>query len=437
MKNFYTSLFLLLLLLGNKRTFSQYSASYLSYEYTEILVYSLSITYTVSDNYYPYTRTSFYANSLASSQSRYDYNHNIVSTEYGRLWNLELINNSNKTILAKYKAMIKNEIDVNSTHADFSKESITQEYISFISQPFNVPSIKDEIKLLQSCQTELNRIKYKDPNNYIYSKRYKAISKTLELLENCEPSQINNLSWEKTELENTTNTGNSSMSNTSMDYTSVNITLSMPIKDFDNNQYQTVQIGNQTWTTSNLKVANFRNGDSIFHAKTIEQWYEAGQKGIPAWCFSYNDASTKDNYGILYNWYAVNDPRGLAPNGWHIPTKSEFETLIDNLGGKKLAPAKIKGLSGWEKSNNNNQSKLNGVQTGMRNDCSESYLNFVGCYSGYCRSLNWWSSSPHENSKYTSDYAHDLSILDTDDQNTQLISSQSKKYGASVRLIKN
>lgn len=220
-------------------------------------------------------------------------------------------------------------------------------------------------------------------------------------------------------------------------FSSTTVSLGSTIRDNENNSYGTVQIGNQTWTTSNLKVTHFSNGDTIWHAKSMEDWFEAGEKGIPAWCFSENDPNTKDEFGILYNWYAINDPRGLAPYGWHIPSKSEFEELISYLGGDNLAPSKIKGVNGWENSKHNNESKLNGVQTGMRMDCVDSNNDFKGCYSGSCHTLSWWSSSSYENSKYPDKYAYYLSILDTDDQILQLISSQSRKYGSSVRLVKN
>lgn len=74
-----------------------------------------------------------------------------------------------------------------------------------------------------------------------------------------------------------------------------------------------VIIGDQVWMASNLDVDTFRNGDPIPHAKTDEDWELAGANGEPAWCYYGNNPGNSEEFGKLYNWYAVNDPRGLAP----------------------------------------------------------------------------------------------------------------------------
>lgn len=84
-----------------------------------------------------------------------------------------------------------------------------------------------------------------------------------------------------------------------------------------------VRIGSQVWTTTNLNVVTFRNGDTIPEAKSEKDWETAGYNKQPAWCYNENNAGYGVKYGKLYNWYAVNDPRGLAPNGWHIPSDAE------------------------------------------------------------------------------------------------------------------
>jgi uncharacterized protein (TIGR02145 family) len=92
-----------------------------------------------------------------------------------------------------------------------------------------------------------------------------------------------------------------------------------------------VQIGGMTWMTRNLEETKFRNGDRIPQAQSDEEWQEAGFNKKPAWCYyiDYTDSGPKEvvNRGKLYNSYAVNDPRGLAPEGWHIPTVSEWNLL--------------------------------------------------------------------------------------------------------------
>jgi uncharacterized protein (TIGR02145 family) len=109
--------------------------------------------------------------------------------------------------------------------------------------------------------------------------------------------------------------------------------------------YKSVKIGTQTWMTENLNVSTFRNGDPIPEAKTKEEWEKAGKEGKPAWCYCENDPKNGAKYGKLYNWYTVNDPRGLAPAGWHIPTDAEWTTIENYLGDD--AGKKMKSTSGW------------------------------------------------------------------------------------------
>jgi uncharacterized protein (TIGR02145 family) len=93
--------------------------------------------------------------------------------------------------------------------------------------------------------------------------------------------------------------------------------------------YATVTIGTQVWMQRNLNVDRYRNGDPIPHVSDPAQW--AGLT-TGAWCYYNNDQAMGAIYGKLYNWYAVNDPRGLAPAGWHVPSDEEWKTLAIALG---------------------------------------------------------------------------------------------------------
>ncbi len=95
---------------------------------------------------------------------------------------------------------------------------------------------------------------------------------------------------------------------------------------------ENIEIGGQIWTKRNLNVDCFRNGDLIQEARSNEDWQKAADEEKPAWCYYDNDPRNDEKYGKLYNWYAVNDPRELAPEGWSIPTKEEWEILRDELG---------------------------------------------------------------------------------------------------------
>lgn len=103
------------------------------------------------------------------------------------------------------------------------------------------------------------------------------------------------------------------------------------------NRIETVLIGDQEWTSNNLNVSKYRNGDLIPEVKDKEKWKNLK---TGAWCYLSNDKNN-NVYGKLYNWYAVSDPRGLAPNGFKIPSDSDWHKLIKYLGGKHSAHPKL------------------------------------------------------------------------------------------------
>ena len=150
---------------------------------------------------------------------------------------------------------------------------------------------------------------------------------------------------------------------------------------------KSVLIGEQSWTSENLNVDRFRNGDLIPEAKTAEEWEAAGNAKRPAWCYYDNDPNNGAKYGKLYNWYAVNDDcPGLAPYGWHVPTDAEWTILSDFLGGENQAGTKMKSTSGWNASGNvTNSSGFSGLPGGFRDDDGD--FSSVRYY-GY-----WWSAS--------------------------------------------
>lgn len=92
-------------------------------------------------------------------------------------------------------------------------------------------------------------------------------------------------------------------------------------------QYKSIKMGDQIWMAKNLNTDRFRNGDLIPEVKNMDDWRQACKMGEPAWCYYENNPVNGMKYGKLYNWYAVNDARGLAPEEWHIPDVAEFNTL--------------------------------------------------------------------------------------------------------------
>jgi uncharacterized protein (TIGR02145 family) len=157
----------------------------------------------------------------------------------------------------------------------------------------------------------------------------------------------------------------------------------------DNKIYKTNVIGTQTWMSENLNVSKFRNGDPIIEAKSAEEWINAGKKGTPAWCYYNNDPKNREKYGKLYNWYAVNDPRGLAPSGWRIVNDDDWEKAIKLHGGDKLANSQMKSETGWiDGQNGSNETGLSIKPGGIRYD--HGSFNHSEKYGVF------WSATPQD-----------------------------------------
>jgi len=101
------------------------------------------------------------------------------------------------------------------------------------------------------------------------------------------------------------------------------------VSDIDGNVYPTVTIGTQTWMTVNLKVTHYQNGDSIINGLTGFNWADSA---VGAYTFPNDDTTNNPVYGKLYNAYAINDPRNIAPLGWHVATDSDWQVLEFNEG---------------------------------------------------------------------------------------------------------
>lgn len=153
-----------------------------------------------------------------------------------------------------------------------------------------------------------------------------------------------------------------------------------------------ITICNQVWMQKNLDVDRYRNGDLIPQVTDPSVW---SSLTIGAWCYYNNDAANGTTYGKLYNWYAVNDPRGLAPVGWHVPSDAEWTTLTTCLGGEPVAGGKLKSTSLWNPPNTGatNSSGFAGLPGGYR-----FYNN--GSFNEIGDASNWWSSTAY-NSSYS------------------------------------
>ncbi|MFN3941959.1 MAG: fibrobacter succinogenes major paralogous domain-containing protein [Flavobacterium sp.] len=188
-----------------------------------------------------------------------------------------------------------------------------------------------------------------------------------------------------------------------------------------------IKIGTQVWTVKNYDGTTFLNGDPIPEAKTKEAWIQANQKKQPAWCYYENKPENGEKYGKLYNWYAINDPRGFAPKGWKVPTAQDWENLIAFLGGNVVAGGKLKSTSQWENTfdgkngNGSNESGFNAFPTG--------YIKSNGSFMGAGRESFWWTSTEKNNETVV---ARNL----VSNNNRAFKTDLGKDNGLALRLIK-
>ncbi len=223
--------------------------------------------------------------------------------------------------------------------------------------------------------------------------------------------------------------------------------------DRDGNVYTTVKIGNQWWMSQDLKVKTYQNGDSVIYKPSAIAW----QDTTSGYCIYDTTASI---VGFLYNWYAVNDARKLAPAGWHIPSDIEWKVLELTLG---MSFAQVDSVN-WRGTNQGDQLKFgaftNRVQ-GSWNYC-DAYgpannsplppgtqivwpTNSSGfsAMAGNCRLFNgilgvptgygftgfWWSSTMEEGKAY-------YRYLDYNKPNVFRYFGD-KRYGFSIRCVKD
>lgn len=190
--------------------------------------------------------------------------------------------------------------------------------------------------------------------------------------------------------------------------------------DIDGNSYNTVIIGTQEWLSENLNVIHFKNGEIIPEIKNRDEWLEEKS----AYITNEHDISNDNKYGKLYNWYAVNDSRGLAPEGWHIPTNEEWTVLINHLGGENVAGGKLKSVNLWDNPNlgATNESGFTAVPCGVYYFTNKHYG--IGKYTTF-----WSANAEKESNPY---------IINLESQRKDIYrKTDSKKCRYSVRCVKN
>ena len=206
----------------------------------------------------------------------------------------------------------------------------------------------------------------------------------------------------------------------------------------------TVTIGTQIWTDTNLDVTTYRNGDPITFAANAAEWSAANAAGQGAYMYLlFANAEGGQTYGKLYNWYAVNDSRGLAPAGYHIPTQAEWTTLRGTQpgNGKTMKTNTTDWGASFSMSNNRLvitpdtfYSNYNGTNTTGFN-CLPAGSSFPNGTNGNYGTASFWTATPDSGNsgKAQWTYFHIGFLYD----GCVCCGTYEKGNGMSVRLVKD
>ena len=217
------------------------------------------------------------------------------------------------------------------------------------------------------------------------------------------------------------------------------------VTDIDNNQYPTIIYDGYEWSIKNLNVGHYRNGDVIPQVQNATEW---ANLTTGAWCYYANNSANGTIYGKLYNYHAVNDPRGLAPVGWHVATGGNFYRLTNfliengfncfgtdsNNLGKAIASKTLWSTTGIPPTNcsplsgslsTNNSSGFNGLPSGSR-DSSGSFYGITGA-------TRWWTGG----SSATNPYIDFVDLVGHIKEGFRTGGSALQVSGMSVRIVKN
>lgn len=217
-----------------------------------------------------------------------------------------------------------------------------------------------------------------------------------------------------------------------------------------------IKVGSQIWSNRNLNVSTFRNGEAIPEAKNASEWQEYCKNNKPAFVYLDFDPKNGKKYGKLYNFHAVMDPRGLAPKGWHVPSKIEYEVLIAFLGGKYEAGNKLRSTKGWDVPdkkykdysgpNGNNSTGLNFLPSSRAwgNEYeSKSPPPSSSVFTEYYSNGDWWTSTIDGAGRYNPNggygyYNNGFTFgFSSYKSNFTGLGSESPQRGFAVRLVKD
>jgi uncharacterized protein (TIGR02145 family) len=211
--------------------------------------------------------------------------------------------------------------------------------------------------------------------------------------------------------------------------------------DIDGNIYRTVKIGDQIWMAENLKVSRFRNGAPIPELKSYKTWAQTYDQESPACCYYDNKSKNGKLYGRLYNWFVIEDVRGIAPKGWHVPSDEEWKRLEIHLGfSKKEADAdgqrgsgtyvgyKLRSMS----CGGNDASGFNALPGGRREH--NGWFGGIASvnFSGLDRWAAFWTSTDAGGGEAICRYLLDFAPVDS-----ITLDDDRKRFGLSIRCVRD
>jgi len=208
------------------------------------------------------------------------------------------------------------------------------------------------------------------------------------------------------------------------------------VTDVEGTPYGIIKIGDQVWMTENLRTGKYRDGSGILSGLYANfEWASAS-----AACAVYPDdlidgldleADVAKAYGVLYNWAAVTDSRGLCPVGYHVPTKADWEELVDYLGGEDVAGGKLKS----KRTDPVEHPRWDDPNTGATDGyyfhaLPGGFRSFMGWYDYVGYAGVWWSST-----ELDANFAGMMELYS--DDGTVNLTYRDKNCGLSVRCIQD
>lgn len=202
------------------------------------------------------------------------------------------------------------------------------------------------------------------------------------------------------------------------------------LKDIDGNSYPTIKIGEQVWMAENLRVTRYNNGDSIPFLLSTADWAETD---LPAYGYFDNDTSNISKFGLLYNWFTVDDKREVCPQNWHVPSDDEWKQLELTLG---MCIQQSERMTAWRGTNEGDKLKLpefGGNNSTYFSALGTGYRHPSGDYRGLGTDNDYWTSTPYNNNGNREGILHGLLAS----KSTVVRNFHTPDYGFCIRCVKN